>query len=219
MENHLLHKLRKLGIFLSISNEKLKIDAPKGSLTKELITEIKENKEVLLTFLYSNESIPKAQVQSNYPLTPTQEFMWFTHTYLGGDKAYNVPAVLQLNGKLDISILTLAFQKVLERHESLRTIFKGKEKDSVRQYILAKEAINFVINEVSLDGATEDVIHAEIKANYQKTFQLDKGLLVRASILKIDKEKYLLLFTLHHIISDGWSIEVLTKEVMFFYNS
>ena len=200
MKNNILHKLLSLGVQLKISDGNLKINAPKGVLTKELLEEIKEHKEYLMALMAVSVSIPKAEVKESYGLTPTQSFMWFTHEYLGGDRAYNITSTLKLKGKLDEALLEKAFQQVIARHESLRTIFRKNQKEEIQQYILTKEETEFNLQTLALQHFSVGQLQNQIKEEYQKVFDLEKDLLLSATLLKSSEEEHILLFVLHHII-------------------
>nr|WP_198999911.1 non-ribosomal peptide synthetase [Flavobacterium sp. ASV13] len=219
MKNEILHKLLSLGVQLKITDGNLKINAPKGVLTKELLEEIKEHKIYLMHLISSGSSIPNTVTKENYALTPTQYFMWFTHEYLGGSRAYNITSTLKLNGKVDYKLLDIAFKEVVARHESLRTVFRKNEKEEIKQYILSKDETNFKLEIFDLQHLSVEELHHQIKQEYQKVFDLEKGLLLSATLLKSSDEEYILVFVLHHIIGDGWSLQLLTREVMLIYNS
>ncbi|MFH7012920.1 amino acid adenylation domain-containing protein [Flavobacterium sp. FlaQc-52] len=219
MKNEMINKLLSLGVQLKIIDGNLKVNAPKGVLTKELLEEIKEHKAYLISLISSNISISKAKVMESYPLTPTQYFMWFTHEYLGGNKAYNITSTLKLSGKLNATLLEQAFQKVVARHESLRTIFRKNQKEEIQQYIRTKEEANFKLQTIVSEDSSVVQLHNQIKKEYQKAFDLEKDLLLSATLLKRNEEEHILLFVLHHIIGDGWSLQILTREVMLVYNS
>lgn len=218
MKKGLIQKLLSLEINLKVVDGNLKVNAPKGVLNKEILAEIKSNKDFLMQILAPKVSIPKAPVQDQYPLTPTQYFMWFTHEHLGGNKAYNITSTLQLDGKLNIAYLEQAFQKIIARHESLRTIFKKNQEEEVAQYILPQETVQFTLEQVKLATFSKEEIAKEVEKEYQRAFKLDEEILVRAKLIS-SKDKHILLFVIHHIIGDGWSLQLFAKEVMSLYNS
>nr|WP_027392684.1 non-ribosomal peptide synthetase [Aquimarina latercula] len=203
----LINKIKKtLGLSLSVRDLFL-------SPTIEGITsQIKES-----TYI----NIPKVQEQENYVLTPSQRRLWVLSQYKEGSIAYNIPSVLKLEGVLDLAQLKKAFQAVIERHESLRTVFKGDDLEEVRQYILPKGAISididlYDVSEVS-DASSE--LSTIIENNYEYHFNLETGPLLKLGLIKVSTNEHLLLFNMHHIISDGWSMEVLSKELMLIYDS
>jgi NRPS condensation-like uncharacterized protein len=218
VKKELLNILLKKGVSLKVVSGKLKVNAPKGTLTKELVEQIKANKDYLVQKLAINTEIPKASAKERYQVTPTQYFMWFTHEYLGGNKAYNITSTLHLKGALNIPVLETAFKKVIERHESLRTIFK-KDEDTVYQYIQHKNEFNFSLQTVVLEKFTKTSIEAEITKEYNTSFELDKNIPIKAKLISGSENEHILLFVIHHIIGDGWSLQLLTKEVIQHYQS
>uniref|UniRef100_UPI00374D95D9 non-ribosomal peptide synthetase n=1 Tax=Flavobacterium sp. TaxID=239 RepID=UPI00374D95D9 len=219
MKNDILHKLLSLGVQLKINDGNLKVNAPKGILTTELLEEIKENKAYLMSLIAVSTSIPKAEVKENYALTPTQYFMWFTHEYLGGSRAYNITSTLKLQGKINETLLETAFQQVIARHESLRTVFRKNQQEEIQQFILTKNEAKFELQTVALQDYSVAQLHNQINEEYQKVFDLEKDLLLNATLIKSSDEEHILVFVLHHIIGDGWSLQLLTREVMFVYNN
>ncbi|WP_430408772.1 amino acid adenylation domain-containing protein [Kordia sp.] len=218
MKKDLINKLLSLNIKVKVVDGNLKVNAPKGALTPELLTEIKSNKDFLVQLLAPKVKIPKTNLDNNYPLTPTQYFMWFTHEHLGGNKAYNITSTLQLDGDLNVDFLTQAFQTVIKRHDSLRTIFIKNTEEEIVQHVVAPETSTFQLLHKKLSTFSKTSIEAEVEKEYQKAFKLDKEILVRAKLIGCDK-KHILLFVIHHIIGDGWSLQILAKEVMKVYNS
>ena len=217
MKNALLQKLLSLDIKLKNVNGSLKVDAPKGALTKDLIDEINANKIYLLKLLGTNLQIPKAEPAEDYALSPTQYSLWFIHQHLGGDKAYNLAATLKIEGALNIQLLQDAFSDVIAKHESLRTQFVKKENGITRQRILANEEVDFILKYEDFSDKSTEALHQRLHEENQTAFELDKDLLVSASIFKKASNEHVLLFVMHHIISDGWSLQVFTQEVMSIY--
>ena len=219
MKTEIIHQLLSLGVQLKIVEGNLKVNAPKGVLTKELLEEISAHKAYLINLITANSSIPRAEAKESYAVTPTQYFMWFTHEYLGGSRAYNITATLKLQGKLDKGLLEKAFQYVMARHESLRTFFRKNQNDEVQQYIRTEEEAIFRLQTMDLQHLSKEQLHDQIKQEYQKSFDLGKDLLLSATLLKSKEDEHILVFVLHHIIGDGWSLQLLTREVMLAYNS
>ena len=218
MKKELLATLLAKGVSLKVVEGNLKVNAPKGTLTKELIEKIKENKAYLISKLVVNVEIPKAAIAEKYASTPTQYFMWFTHEFLGGNRAYNITSTLLLKGELNITVLETTFKKVIQRHESLRTNFK-KDGEKIYQHIRKEDEFEFSLETVTLENFTKDAIGKQVKAAYDTSFQLDKDLLIKAKLISGPNNEHILLFVIHHIIGDGWSLQLLTKEVIQLYQS
>ncbi|GEO12155.1 non-ribosomal peptide synthetase [Segetibacter aerophilus] len=153
----------------------------------------------------------------NIPLSFSQERLWFIDQ-LEGSVQYHIPAVLRLKGKLNIPALRNSLQAVVERHEVLRTVIK-QEKGRGYQYILPNEQLEleFVDEKIYEDSQAdlEKLVFQKIK----KPFDLSKDLMIRASLIRLGNEEHLLVITMHHIASDGWSTSIVVKEVMEGYES
>ncbi|MHA7060181.1 non-ribosomal peptide synthetase [Aquimarina sp. M1] len=165
--------------------------------------------------------IPTIKNQESYALTSSQRRLWVLSQFKEGNSAYNISGTTQIKGTLDIELLTKAFLHLINRHESLRTIFKRNDQEEVRQYIMDANTIEFSIDMFDLTNDTDQdlLINTTIDENYKYQFSLDNGPLVKLGVIKISSNKHLLLFNMHHIISDGWSMEILNKELMLTYDS
>ena len=163
-----------------------------------------------------HKGIPKATEKESYPVTPAQKRLWVLSNFEEGSAAYNMSSGLQLTGNFDEVIFSKAFKKLIERHESLRTYFKLDPEHGLRQYVLPQEAVTW---ETDLTDAAEEDAAEIIRRHYTHVFDLSKAPLVKVQVVKMAAQKYLLLFNLHHIICDGWSMEVLSGELVALYNT
>lgn len=218
MEKSLLHIINFHGIKLNVIHGQLKVNAPKGALTADLLEKIKENKEYLVKLISSNTSISKAEIQESYPVTPAQQRLWIMSNFDGGNQAYNITNELQLTGDFNVEVFSKAFQILVEKHESLRTYFKQTSKGELRQFIAPVDTINtdVAIHDVSNEAEDKEAI---LLSHYQHTFQLAKAPLFKLQIVKTSVDNFLVLFNLHHIIGDGWSLELISKELVEIYNA
>jgi len=217
--NLLLNRIRKAGIDIQVLDSKLKLNAPSGVLTPEFIQEIQDNKAELIAYLKdlnhtSYASIPLAGEEDSYVLSNAQRRLWVLNSLEEGS-AYNIPMVYELKGIVDRVSLERAFQTLIARHESLRTVFIQKEGEP-RQRILAYQDNFFSLEYAEYENKSQ-------AANYVQeitstVFNLEKGPLLRAGLVHTGKEDYLLAFCIHHIISDEWSMGVFVKELVFLYN-
>ncbi|MFP3599149.1 amino acid adenylation domain-containing protein [Chryseobacterium sp. SIMBA_029] len=222
----LLKKLNDLNIVVSLQDDNLNLKAPKDTLTKELLEEIKSHKAELIQFFKSYKrdvdlfnSIPKVPVQDNYPLSSSQQRLWLLSQFEGGSETYNIPATYEIEGTLDIGALEASFNFLITRHESLRTFFKEDENGEVRQYILDHNANDFRLNFKNLMIENNSNIIGVILEEEQKAFTLSEGPLIRVTLLQLSEAKYILSFVMHHIISDGWSMGIIVEELFAFYES
>ncbi|GGX33165.1 MupA/Atu3671 family FMN-dependent luciferase-like monooxygenase [Aquimarina muelleri] len=219
MKKQLIHKLISYNVNLKVVDGKLKINAPKGVLTKDLLEEIKSNKEYLINLLSSQTKIPKTQTSDSYPVTPSQVRFWVLSKFEGGNEAYSISNELEFEGVFEKEIFLSAFHTIIKRHESLRTYFKENENGELRQYIVPFEAVDFTINYQDASHL-ESTVREEIISKHQScSFDLEKAPLLKIEAIKIEEKKHLLLFNLHHIVGDGWSLEILSREVIQVYNA
>ena len=219
----LLNTLRENKIHISLINENLKLQFDNHEIPKSILEEIKKNKEKIIVFLKNKEKtnsiyMPINQVPKSisYPLSFSQYRFWVLSQLEGGSLAYNMPAAVKLSGIVDVDKFEESFIQLIHRHEILRTYFKTDEDSEVRQYILEPTDIKFKISREDFSGIENQ---KEIIANYlhEKSnvpFDLELAPLVRASLIKLGKEEYIFLLSMHHIICDGLSMEIVISEVL-----
>ena len=157
-------------------------------------------------------TIPRRDTSAPTPLSFAQQRLWFIDQLEPGSPAYNVPIGLRLQGSLDIPALRKTLNEVVRRHESLRTVFPRAEEPV--QVVLPALTIDLPI--VEADEATVESLMIE---EAQTPFNLRTGPLLRAKLLRLGKDDHVALFTMHHIVSDGWSIGILVHEVATLYKS
>ncbi|MCY0089450.1 MULTISPECIES: non-ribosomal peptide synthetase [Bacillus amyloliquefaciens group] len=144
------------------------------------------------------ESIQPAQKQDTYPVSSAQKRMYVLQQLEDGGVGYNMPAVLELTGPLDRGRLEETFRQLVERHESLRTSFEtGPDGEPVQRI---HDSVPFQLDE------------AESADAFVRPFCLEEAPLFRAALVKESDERHLLLTDMHHIISDGVSVNTLIKE-------
>ncbi|MBW1295660.1 amino acid adenylation domain-containing protein [Aquimarina litoralis] len=173
----------------------------------------------LETSIYSN--IPKASQKESYSLTSSQRRIWVMSQFEEGNVAYNIPVAFTLNGRLDLGKLSQAFTKIVDRHEVLRTIFKESDQEEVRQHILEANSMNIALEFVDISSESNSSVRLEdlVISNQNYVFDLCNGPLFKGMVIKLTPENHVLLLNMHHIIGDGWSMEILSKEFITVYNS
>ncbi len=166
-------------------------------------------------------SILPAPLQPHYPLSSAQYRLWILSQFEEANVAYNMPGVFVFEGDIDIVALEQAFTRVIERHESLRTVFKNDEQGQIRQFVLSAGETGFTIVRQDLhhrdDG--ERVVQQLMQEEIRKPFDLATGPLVRAALFKLTADKSIFTYVMHHIVCDGWSIGILLDELLLFYNT
>jgi amino acid adenylation domain-containing protein len=151
------------------------------------------------------------------PLSFSQERLWFIDR-LEGSTQYHLPAVLRLKGELNKAALEYALQQVVNRHEVLRTVYVEQE-GLVNQ--LVKEKNEWQLAEIEGAFFTENpkALQQEINQLVSAPFDLANDDMLRASLIELSGQDHVLVATLHHIASDGWSTAILVKEVAEFYQA
>jgi amino acid adenylation domain-containing protein len=152
------------------------------------------------------------------PLSFAQQRLWLTDRLEPGSAAYNMPFALRLRGPLDTAALRAALDALVERHETLRTTF-AEQADGPVQVIHPPAPVPLhVLDLRALLGAEREAA-AERLAEEEalRPFDLARGPLLRSTLLRLDRDYHVLLFTLHHVVSDGWSMEVLVRDVSALY--
>jgi amino acid adenylation domain-containing protein len=154
------------------------------------------------------------------PLSFSQQRIWFLDRLTGTSTMYNIPQAFLLKGKLDVDVLRRSIREIIARHEVLRTTFTEKDGKPV-QRIMNSPAIDLeVINCDNLPGDERTTqIHRQIGEEAQTPFDLEQGPLIRFKLLHLAEMEYALFFTMHHIVFDRWSSEVLNRELSLLYNA
>ena len=221
----------------------LKFKAPKGALTKTLRDELLKNKQQVIEFLsrvkvgktVELDTIPfvdrvktGSSEENTFRLSFAQQRLWFIDQFEPNSGAYNIPTALYLTGDLNVEALRLSFEIIVNRHESLRTNFKSVDGEPV-QVIGAKKTWSLPIDDLSFfESAEGDPVERDLterdatvlKLAQQETelpFDLVNGPLLRTRLIKLNDRNYALLATMHHVVADGWSMEVLINELSILY--
>ncbi len=152
------------------------------------------------------------------PVSFAQQRLWFIDQLQPGGSAYNIPTALRLRGPLDVMAMEQAFTSLVERHESLRTTFDVRDGEPV-QVIHALP--HFPLPVVDLSTLPPEECEAEARRlathEAQRPFDLARGPVFRALLLRLGEQDHVLIGTMHHIVSDGWSMGVLVRELTALY--
>jgi amino acid adenylation domain-containing protein len=164
-------------------------------------------------------SIRPVPRRGDLPLSFGQERLWFVHQLRPSSAAYNIAAALRIDGNLVESALELSLRAVVERHESLRTVFPSIGDRPVQR--LLEEP--FALSRVDLKGLPEAVrdreLGCQVHSAARRPFDLTRGPLLRCSLLGVSEGRWVLVVVLHHIVGDAWSMDVLTREVTALYTA
>jgi amino acid adenylation domain-containing protein len=164
--------------------------------------------------------ITRAGAVDELPLSLAQQRLWFLNQMEPEKSVYNLPSVVRLEGRLDVGVMEQTLTEIVRRHEALRTVFPAVNGEPV-QLINAAQPFTLAVEDISALGEAERDSEARRLAAEEaaRPFDLTSGPLLRATLLKLGEEEHIVLFTMHHIISDGWSMGVLVNEVAALYRA
>jgi amino acid adenylation domain-containing protein/FkbM family methyltransferase len=224
-----INYLLSLNIKLSVQGDRLDCHAPPRIMTKEIQTEIKERKQEIIEILAmvnqakqpSFQKIkPISRKKQEFSLSFAQERLWFINQLEGTNSIYNFTKILELEGLLNTEVLKKAIAHLFQRHESLRTNFKNKEGKPI-QIIHAQ--VDFSLPIINLEKLyieeQEEKIEKIIQQEKEYCFNLEKDRLAKFCLLRISREKHILIISMHHIITDGWSMGILNQELSHLYQA
>ncbi|MDT5270421.1 MAG: hypothetical protein QOH49_2607, partial [Acidobacteriota bacterium] len=154
------------------------------------------------------------------PLSFAQQRLWFLDRLAPGNPLYNIPAAVRLSGRLDSAVLEQSLNEIVRRHESLRTTFAAVEGRPVQ---VVAPSLALQLESADLSNLAESERDREVErladAEARKPFDLSTGPLLRARILELAEGEHVLLLTIHHIVSDGWSMSVFVGELKALYEA
>ncbi|HEU0178137.1 MAG TPA: amino acid adenylation domain-containing protein, partial [Blastocatellia bacterium] len=162
------------------------------------------------------KSMPIGRVTrtGNLPLSFAQQRLWFLDRLRPGSVAYNIPGVVRVTGRLDVQALERTLSEIYRRHESLRTNFVIADGEATQ---VIHPGGDFALEHLDFsalgEGLREAAAQAAIRERVAQPFDLTKDRLFRCALLKISDEERVLMILMHHIISDGWSMQVLMREM------
>jgi amino acid adenylation domain-containing protein len=154
------------------------------------------------------------------PLSYAQQRLWFIDRLEGGSSEYNIATAVRVRGELDRGAFSRALKTIVDRHESLRTVLREIDGEV---YQVVREEVEFDCTERDLSGLPEAEREEEVRRlvleDARTPFDLSRDLLLRVSLLRLLPQEHVVLFNMHHIASDGWSLGVLTRELRALYGA
>ena len=195
--------------------DRLRVQIPLGELFSnpvlerfaEVVADCSQDSSLPLT-------VRSAEQRLLAPLSWSQQRLWFLDQLEPDSTAYTLHRATRLKGALQVQQLQRALNQLVARHESLRTVFASRHGDPV-QMVLPKLCIP--IHSEVLSGASDAVLEARLLDEVRQPFDLQRGPLLRAILLNVAQDDSVLLISMHHIISDGWSMGVLCDELSRLY--
>ncbi|MEE4186423.1 MAG: amino acid adenylation domain-containing protein [Gammaproteobacteria bacterium] len=220
----LLEQLRAAEITLAVADGRLSVSAPKGRLTPELRAALTANKAELIELLQDSAGaatataapLQRADRSRPLPLSHAQQRIWFLEELEGGSAVYNIPWAVRIRGPLQPDALQQALSELQQRHESLRTTFADTPAGP-RQQINAGGDLQ--IERLRLPAASDAEVKAQVSAWAGRRFNLRRGPLLHAGLIESGRDDWVLVLVIHHIVMDGWSLEILQRELFALYAS
>jgi surfactin family lipopeptide synthetase A len=192
-------------------------EQPTVASLAEYLTTAKPNKDDSYLTL---EASARTHLGTHFPLSSSQQQLWFLTQLEGGNVAYNIALAFKIVGTLDIAILEKSLTEIVQRHSSLRTIFSIVDGVPVQQ-VLPSQFLSLQI--ISLQSLIEieqtEKICELARKEAQQPFNLTKDLLIRSTLLQLGATSNILLLTVHHIVADDWSLKILQKELTVIYTA
>ncbi|MCP4164189.1 MAG: amino acid adenylation domain-containing protein, partial [Deltaproteobacteria bacterium] len=225
-----IEKVGVLDNFFELGGHSLKATRVVSQIIKKL--EI----DIVLTDIFKNQTVEALSIlivkakkkvykqievvaeQDTYEISNAQRRLWILDQFEEGSMAYNLPAALVLKGQIQIDTFKKAYSFLIERHESLRTIFIANNGEP-RQKILKNPSFDIELIDLRGNPDREEKARVLAENDVITPFNLESGPLVRFSIIQIEDDKILLLFNMHHIIFDGWSMNIFIREFLNCYHS
>ncbi len=197
--------------------DKQKLPTLKGTMQSRID---KEEYELIKAILKEN-GIEQSNIEDMYPLSPMQEGMLF-HTQLKNNKnVYFEQTTLDIAGEISIDIFEESFNKVIEKYDVLRTVFIHERVRKPVQVVLkeARRTVEF-INIAELSETNKEKYIEEFKVkDREKGFDLTRELPVRAYVIKLEQQRYTIIWSFHHIVMDGWCLSLIMKDFIKGYIS
>ncbi|WP_038251184.1 condensation domain-containing protein, partial [Xenorhabdus nematophila] len=219
------------GITLFVVDNQLQYETNRDSIPPELLSEWKSHKQELIDFLNridAQEDVqthPLQDIQRNgnvahYPLSYAQQRLWFIDQLTEGSTQYNCVGDFRLREPLNIKFFEAALKGIIERHEALRTHFKTIG-DEPRQVIATHYDLPVKYHDLSAfsDVEKKDQVKRLHKEEENLAFNLSTDLMLRIQVLKLAENDYVIIYNIHHIACDSWSIEIFLRELITLYRA
>ncbi|MBF4488227.1 condensation domain-containing protein, partial [Flavobacterium sp. CSZ] len=219
-----IEELESKNIRVSLKGQDLEINFD-GELDNEIIARLKDKKQELIQFLSENaiqkNGIAKAEEKDDYAVSNAQKRLWIQSQLSEYSAAYNLVNRSEIIGHYDLKLFEKALQSVISRHEILRTVFRLNNDAEIRQLIVKDTKDSFKIDwkDFSAHPNADHLANLYIEEDKGKTFDLEHGPLFRIAFLRIAEDHYVVYSCMHHIITDGWSFDILIHEIFAFYEA
>ena len=212
-----LVNLRKSSVYVETRDNKLLVKAAQGSLTAENKVKLGEKKQDILTLYQALGITSNTQLAQ---VSFAQQRLWFLDVLEKGGSHHNMPQQLRFQGNLDLTALEKTIKTIVQRHQILRSTYVSEEGEPFQVIHPHNEAKLEIIDLRELppheiNSKAQQLITEEV----EKPFDLSKDLMLRTKLVRLAEEDNLLLYTMHHIASDGWSQGIFINEFNMLYEA
>ncbi|MEM9272766.1 MAG: amino acid adenylation domain-containing protein [Cyanobacteria bacterium P01_F01_bin.143] len=219
--------LANLDVKLYLEDNSLVCDATEEVLTPTLRSQLAERKGEIMAFLnraqansFSSRTISAVARDANLPLSFSQQRLWFIEQMTPNTAQYNLFEAVRLEGQLNIAVLEKSVNQIIQRHEILRTNFKLVEEQPVQKIAPSLELTLPLIDLRSLEAREKQAkLLSLANDETMKPFNLSCDPLLRITLIHVAEAEYVVLLTIHHIISDAWSIGIFIQELTILYEA
>src|SRR5262249_6446487 len=191
-------------------------------LTNPTIAQLARTIDRVLSLGHTAVAMPIARVPRDgvLPASFAQQRLWFLDQLEPGRASYHIPAAVRLHGQLDIPALERALNEVVRRHEALRTTLVS-EGGVPRQVIAERLDLHLFADDFGRfpERDRESQAMRRLREEAERPFDLARGPLIRAALLRLNERDHIAMITMHHAVSDGWSIGVLIRELSTLYGA
>ena len=214
--------LKKYKVVPRLADGHLKLQGETAGLPDDIIQLVRSRKEDLKAFLneakeqWTFEPIQTVPLQAHYPASNAQKRIWVLSQLEGGSRAYNISRSFFLKGSVINEHLGRAFQWCIRRHESLRTVFREVDGE-LRQIVLDDPGFFIDFEDIRNIADVRSYLAEEVQQSISWRFDLTKGPLLKVRLFRLAEKEHAMIFGVHHIVSDGWSIGVMVAELMRAY--
>ena len=164
--------------------------------------------------------IPLRTIKGHLPLSSAQQRLWFIDQLEPGSPVYNMCEAMRMRGVLDVPALEKSLNAIIRRHEAVRTNFAAIDGSPV-QVIAPERTLSLVVHDISTlaDQARDERLEEMMDEEVHRPFDLKNDLLLRVLLIRVSADEHVFMFTMHHIISDGWSQGVFAQELVAYYEA
>ena len=213
----LLGRLYREGVRLTAYGNRLKCTGP-AQIVAEAQSAVADRKAEIIAFLQAQPTgeptteITRLERPARIPLSFAQQRLWFLQEMQPGSPAYNIPFAIEIEGSLDFDAFKTSLNAIVSRHEVLRTNFVSVNGEPCQQISESKAV---AIDEIDLRSQANGIeqVRAAAISSAKEPFDLRNDLLLRVAVYRVENTRWVVLFTIHHVVSDAWSTEILLREL------